>query len=652
MDYRREIDGLRAVAVLPVIFFHAGFDGFSGGFVGVDVFFVISGYLITSLIYSEIQAGTFTLVHFYERRARRLLPALFVVLTCCLPFAWMWLLPQDMKSFSQSLVAVSFFASNILFWFTSGYFDTTAELKPLLHTWSLAVEEQYYLLFPICVMIIWQLGKRWVISLFVAAFIVSLALAQWAPFVKPTTAFFLLPTRVWELLLGSFAAFYFAPSQIVYRRHKHISAGCSLIGLLLIFYAFLVFDRRTPHPSLYTLVPTVGTVLIILFAAPDNFVGKLLGNRFLVWIGLISYSAYLWHQPLFAFARHGSLDELNNLSLGLLVIASLFLAFLTWKYIETPFRNRNIFSSKKLFCYSLAGIIIFLLIGLIGHSTNGIFLKALRSSEYISITNYSNYLNGKSEENYWRQGCFNLFEGVDFFQKNNCEQLECKPQADCESKTKVFLIGDSHAAYLSLYLRGYLQDRGYNLSQYMAAYCDPLSLRYNSLRCRQINSFVLNRISDVKPEYVILFAQYAGRDQSSEYGEQTSYDEFIRLKTVELKSLGVKKIIIMGQIPTWQPSLPAVLLKRFTLTGQPIGERTFIGLNQESLNWDLKLRAITWPPDVHYLSLKDLLCNNLGCLTLTGNDLSSQLLVFDYGHLTLSGAKFVTESILSPLFDK
>ena len=207
MDYRREIDGLRAIAVLPVILFHAGFETFSGGFVGVDVFFVISGYLITTIIIAELEQGKFSIINFYERRARRILPALFLVMLVCIPLAWFWLLPRDMQDFSQSLVAVTVFASNILFWRESGYFDTAAELKPLLHTWSLAVEEQYYVIFPLFLMSFWRLGKRWIMILLVAVFVVSLALAQWASLAKPSAAFFLLPARGWELLVGAFAAF-------------------------------------------------------------------------------------------------------------------------------------------------------------------------------------------------------------------------------------------------------------------------------------------------------------------------------------------------------------------------------------------------------------------------------------------------------------
>ena len=198
MKYRREIDGLRALAVIPVILFHAGFQSFRGGFVGVDVFFVISGYLITSIILAEKQTDTFTLINFYERRARRILPALFVVMFACLPFAWLWLSPQDMKSFSESLVAVSAFASNVLFWRTSGYFEAAAELKPLLHTWSLAVEEQYYVLFPIFIMLTWRLGKRLIFAMLAVVAIISLAAAHWGSVASQAATFFLLPTRGWE----------------------------------------------------------------------------------------------------------------------------------------------------------------------------------------------------------------------------------------------------------------------------------------------------------------------------------------------------------------------------------------------------------------------------------------------------------------------
>ena len=302
MKYRAEIDGLRALAVLPVILFHAGFEWFSGGFVGVDVFFVISGYLITTIIISEMAEGKFSIVNFYERRARRILPALFFVMAACLPFAWMWLTPPHLKDFGQSLVAVSTFSSNIHFWLESGYFDTGGELKPLLHTWSLAVEEQYYILFPIFLMLTWRLGIKWILILLSIVFFVSLGVAQWGAYNTPNAAFFLLPARAWELLVGVFAAFY-----LKYNTHlksHSLNQALSLLGFGMIVYSIISFDKATPFPSLYALIPTIGTGLLILCAVPKTFVHKLLSLKFIVGIGLISYSAYLWHQPLLVFARH------------------------------------------------------------------------------------------------------------------------------------------------------------------------------------------------------------------------------------------------------------------------------------------------------------------------------------------------------------
>ena len=208
MKYRAEIDGLRALAVLPVILFHAGFDQFKGGFVGVDVFFVISGYLITTIIISEMAEDKFDIINFYERRARRILPALFFIMAACVPFAWLWLAPNDLKDFGQSLVAVSTFSSNILFWLESGYFDTASELKPLLHTWSLALEEQYYIFFPIFLLLTWKFGVTWILIFLSIIFFISLGIAQWGAYNSASANFYLLPTRGWELLIGVFAAFY------------------------------------------------------------------------------------------------------------------------------------------------------------------------------------------------------------------------------------------------------------------------------------------------------------------------------------------------------------------------------------------------------------------------------------------------------------
>ena len=364
--YRREIDGLRALAVVPVIFFHAGFEAFSGGFVGVDVFFVISGYLITSIILTQKAAGTFSLLNFYERRARRILPALFLVMAVCIPFAWLWLLPSDMRDFSQSLVAVSVFASNVLFWKESGYFDTAAELKPLLHTWSLAVEEQYYVLFPLFLLVMWRFAKRWTVATLAVIAALSFALAQWGAYNKPAATFFLLPTRGWEIAIGALIAFYFARYPKPQLQRPVQEAG-SLIGLSLILYAVFAYSKETPFPSAYALAPALGTALIILCTTPSTLVGRVLTTKAFVGVGLISYSAYLWHQPLFAFTRQVVDGEPNVYTLIFLSVFSLALAFITWKYVEAPFRIRSVIGRVRIFIYGIGASIFFVVVGLSGH---------------------------------------------------------------------------------------------------------------------------------------------------------------------------------------------------------------------------------------------------------------------------------------------
>lgn len=369
MKYRKEIDGLRALAVLPVILFHAGFTYFSGGFVGVDIFFVISGYLITTIIVNEMKKGSFSLLNFYERRLRRILPALFFVMLCTLPFAWYWMLPTTLKDYSKSLIAVPLFASNVLFSLTGGYFDTVSELKPLLHTWSLAVEEQYYLLFPIFLILAWRLGMKWIISIILIVTIVSLLTAQWGSAKYSDFAFYLLPTRGFEILIGSLISIFM--NRRTYIISQSVCETVSLIGLGLILYAIFAFNKNTPIPSLYTLIPTIGAGLIILFANDKNTVGKLLGNKFLVGVGLISYSAYLWHHPIIAFSKLRSLFGSELVNSYLIVGTSLVLAYLSWKMIEKPFRNKNIINTKQILCFSLIGTLTFITIGGIIYLENG-----------------------------------------------------------------------------------------------------------------------------------------------------------------------------------------------------------------------------------------------------------------------------------------
>ena len=409
--HRKELDGLRALAILPVILFHAGFKVFSGGFVGVDVFFVISGYLITSAILVDTSAGTFNLARFYERRARRLLPALLLVLTVSIPLAWGSLLPADLKNFSLSLIAVTLFASNFLFWHWSGYFDSASELKPLLHTWSLGVEAQYYLLFPVFFLAVWKFGRRWTLVALILLALASLILAQWTSVDKPFFTFFLLPTRGFELLIGACVSLHLAQTPTsesqqpvnssrdrAYSIAKIRDETIPGLGVALVVLPIFIFDRQTPFPSIYTLVPTLGTAILIVYATQRVFVGRLLASPPFVGIGLVSYSAYLWHQPLFAFARQRSAERPEPVSLAMLSVVVMVIAYLSWRFVEKPFRSEKIISSAKVWSWGLGGSLVLIVLGTLGFVSDGFpnrFAsddRSLASLDTIQMSRYTDRL--------------------------------------------------------------------------------------------------------------------------------------------------------------------------------------------------------------------------------------------------------------------
>lgn len=451
MNYRREIDGLRALAVLPVIFFHAGFDTFRGGFVGVDVFFVISGYLITSIIISEKEAGVFTLKSFYERRARRILPALFVVMTACLFLAWFTILPSDIKDFSRSLIYVPVFLSNVLFSQQTGYFDTSSELKPLLHTWSLAVEEQYYVLFPLFMLLLWKYKRDMIPHALAAIGVASLAYAHHLVGTRPESAFFLLPSRIWELLIGASLAW------LVNQRRISISKSQlgSATGLMLLLYAVFAFGKNTPFPGLSALVPTIGAALIILFATPTTFVGYLLGSKALVGLGLISYSLYLWHQPLFAFARHKTFGAPGSAVLAASIFAAITLAYLTWRFVEQPVRQRRVLSKRGLIVSSIAISAIFLAIGTYGKNSEGFPKRFPALQAYLTDAKWPETYN-------FDKACLDQYGGEQY-----CKIFDpTKPPTDA-------LIGDSHANHFFFGLASGLSAHKRNLLMQGAGGCPP-----------------------------------------------------------------------------------------------------------------------------------------------------------------------------------
>jgi peptidoglycan/LPS O-acetylase OafA/YrhL len=365
--YRPEIDGLRAVAILPVVLYHAGF-GCTGGFVGVDVFFVISGFLITSLIWKDLETGRFSFGQFWERRARRIAPPAVVMVLATLVAGWFFLLPWDFKELGKSAVAQAVFAANIFFRRGTGYFGGAAEEMPLLHTWSLAVEEQFYFIVPF---LLWGMfhfsalrRRRSVIVLIGSAATVSLAASFYGVSVSPAATFYLLPTRAWELGLGSLLAF--VPTALAPLNRRFLREALAVAGLALIVAAVFLYTKETPFPGIAALPPCLGAALVIYAnGAASTSVGSLLSTRPLVFIGLISYSLYLWHWPLIAFSRYLRLGEQSVLLRVGLVGAGFIFAVLSWKYVEAPFRERRLGRTRRsMYGYAIAGMATIFTLGM------------------------------------------------------------------------------------------------------------------------------------------------------------------------------------------------------------------------------------------------------------------------------------------------
>ncbi len=395
MKYRAEIDGLRALAVVPVILYHAGFGLFGGGYVGVDVFFVISGYLITTLILGELETGHFSLLRFYERRARRILPALTFVTFITVVCGWVLLNPIAAAKLGKSVIGVASFSSNIFFWLKAGYFEEASELNPLIHTWSLAVEEQYYIFFPLALMALSFVGVRRYKLLFLVAGGLSLGLSVWAglfqdnPFIS-SGAFFLLPTRGWELLMGAYGALMCRRGADIGPAHRHHLL--SVLGLALIALSCVIFTRDTPFPGYAALVPTIGAFWVIVYGTPGTITARLLGHKYLVFIGLISYSLYLWHQPVFAIYRNVVGEtEIPTSIVILLILFSFSLAYFTWKFIERPCRNRAYLSTGRVMLLSGLSLAALAAFGVVTKQATkgfeGALARSLAQSEYVYYGN-------------------------------------------------------------------------------------------------------------------------------------------------------------------------------------------------------------------------------------------------------------------------
>lgn len=373
--------------------FHGGFQFFSGGFLGVDVFFVISGFLITSLIYFERQNSSFSLKNFYERRIRRLLPALFLMMLACIPFAILLMQPDDLQNFGQSLVSTSLMSNNILLYLTSGYWDLASEFKPLLHTWSLGLEEQYYLFFPLLVILLWRFSYLQTIYLFLIISIASLIFSLFIQEQYPEADFYLLPSRIWQLGAGSSLALLFLqlkdPFIAFNLLHRQI---LSFTGLALIFTPIIFFNSDLAFLNMHKLSVVTGTLLILAFANRHTFVGNILSVRYLVIIGLMSYSLYLWHQPLYVFLRIYSLSEPNQYMYLVMFFLSFPISYLSWK-VEKIYRNRKKTSSKLVYVSVITAMTISVTSGLIFTQTYGFYRSYPELSSKFSLEDQPNAIN-------------------------------------------------------------------------------------------------------------------------------------------------------------------------------------------------------------------------------------------------------------------
>ena len=495
MKYRAEIDGLRAIAVAAVILFHAGFSEFSGGFVGVDVFFVISGYLITSILIDDMENNKFSLTSFYERRARRILPALFLVSAVCVPLALIWMLPHQLVDFSKSLIAVSLFLSNVLFWREDDYFAAVSEEKPLLHTWSLAIEEQYYLFFPLCLMLLWRFGKVKISIVFLGIILASLLLSEWGWRNYSSANFYLAPSRVWELLCGSIVAIFIS------RHEPRVGNTVSLVGFTLILMPVFLYNNETPHPSIYTLIPVFGTALVLIYGNKGSLVATLLHFSPLVGLGLISYSAYLWHQPLFAFARLASLNHLSDGTMVVLILTSFALAFLSWRYVEQPFRQRGVISRQGVILFSFAGVGLLVLIGIIGVVSNGVSSIRFSSEELLR------------------------------YDRASLESYQKKTLGDRKVAPTWMVLGDSHANSFQAALDKIFSEHSKSAVVETIDGCPPaknlsrLDKNYGN-RCDDKYVGALKRIDDLGITNIFISARYALYLNSDRFDNQEGGIEF------------------------------------------------------------------------------------------------------------------------------
>jgi len=548
MKYRADIDGLRAMAVLPVLFFHAGWTVFSGGYVGVDVFFVISGFLITGILAEEIAGNRFSIVKFYERRIRRIFPCLFAVILVCSVVAAFLLAPLDFKDFAKSIVATVAFASNVFFFRQSGYFDDQSAIKPLLHTWSLAVEEQFYIFFPILLWLIHRYAKDRMFLVLGPMAALSFGASVWYSSHAPSFAFYMAPTRIWELFVGAFLALGAVPRLDNRPAREMLSwAGLGLIG-----FAVFAYSSETTFPGIAALAPVGGAALLIQFGN-ESSAGWLLSRRPVVFIGLISYSLYLWHWPLIVYSEYVLIQKLAGWGTIAAIVASLVLAALSWRYVERPFRVKGLVSRRWIFGGAAVAAAALVAVSLTGLSANG--WPGRFPGEVVRLEGFVNAYSPRRSDCHRGEGKVIPFDE------------SCVYGAGGTPTYAVW--GDSHAVELTYALGEIARRHGRSLLQLSYSACPPalgVEIRIRP-KCREFNDGVarfLEGNTDITT--VFLISRYDNHEHSQELPDGMR-------RTMKALLDARKRVVLVYPIPISPVSIPRTLA-RYAASGADLSRLT------------------------------------------------------------------------------
>lgn len=632
MTFRHDINGLRAWAVIAVLLFHFEIPGAKGGFAGVDVFFVISGYLMTEIIFQRWHNASFSIIGFYLDRARRIIPALGILCVALLAIGWFYIPSHDYIKIGEHVWGSAGFFSNHLYLGESGYFEKNSLTgKWLQHTWSLSVEWQFYLLYPLLVFLACRLvslaNARYILA---ACGFLSLAYGIWLTMHSADTAFYLLSTRLWELLAGALVCLF--PLRTTERWKKILE----LAGFALLLYSFNQMSGAQ-WPGWQALFPVCGTVLILVAAQQSSW---LTGNVIMQSIGTISYSLYLWHWPIAHWLdKSGALKNSSFVAIGLLM--ALLLSICSWRLVEKPFQKRyrttNILSSARD-KYALAALLLFsLLVSLWGY---GVWQqKGFPDRPFDVEQRLQDDFLGKYEAIRANIGSHYRFE-CGFYDEEKQRHRDSIDPA-CTHLTHnniIFLWGDSHAQALSEGLRTLAGDQ-FSVAQVATALCNPLIGKSSGIlpidnNCDLSNQFALQEITRLKPHTVVLAQEHSH--------ELTDWDAMAKT----LKQLGVGQVILVGPVPQWYPSLPTIIMARYRNSDALVIEDKGLVLEMLSTN-ELLHQRYDGSSLLRHVSLVDALCKNKTCQVKLAED--GELLSFDYGHLTPKASIYVVRLALGQL---